>query len=101
MDHAARAIQAVPDDVATAAYDCCSQVAEERWCVLPIVMQAVNVGDGHLRKFFIRHIGQAAEIDPVHFSDRRFSPHAEAAHAAVLTEKVMLLPGVEQILRQL
>ena len=64
------------------------------------VMLAVNVSNWGSRKFFRRHIFQAAQVDTVNSIPIRGVAYAERAHAAVLAEIVLVAHGVEQIFGQ-
>lgn len=64
-------------------------------------MLTVNVRDRDARQIFFRYALQAPQIDPVHLPDGRLGPYTKRTHAAVLAEVVLVLPGVEQVLRQL
>src|SRR5262245_26190771 len=74
---------------------------EERRRFLPPVVQPVNVGNWHLRKFFFRDALEASDVDAVHLSDRCLIANTESANAAVLTKEVLILPRVEEVLGQL
>src|SRR4029450_8950136 len=64
------------------------------------VAATVHVRDRDTREFLVRDIFQASKVHPVHLPDRRFVPNAEGTHAAVPAKVAMILPGVEQVLRQ-
>lgn len=76
-------------------------MGEECGIALPVVVAPVNLSDGNPRKLFVRDIFKAAKVDSVHFADGRFIADTEGAHAAVLTEIVVILLGVEQLLGEL
>lgn len=66
-----------------------------------LVVATVNIRDGDLCQLFVRNVVEAHHVYAVHLADGRFVAHTERAHAAVLAEVVMVLPGVEQILSEL
>lgn len=68
---------------------------------LPTVVAPVNVCDGNPCELFIGDVDEAPDIDAVHLADRSFIANSEAAHATVSADVVMILPGIEQILRQI
>ena len=63
------------------------QMGEERRGFLPPVVQAVDVGDRHLRQFFFGDALQAPHVDAIHFSDWRLVAYTEGTDAAVLAEE--------------
>ena len=80
---------------------CRLQVAREPRRVLPVVVAAVTVVDGRCREFFGRRIFQAADVHADHLADIRAVSQAERAHATGPAEVVLVLHGVEQVLREL
>jgi hypothetical protein len=64
-------------------------------------MKAIDVRDGYCRELSIRYIRQAAYVDSVHLADRRFVSDAKRSHSAVPAEVVLVLPGIEQVPRQI
>lgn len=76
------------------------QMAEKLRCALPPVVATINVCDGNLCQFFVEDIIEAHDVDSVHLADRRFVSNPEASYTTVLAEVVVVLLGVEQILRQ-
>ena len=64
-------------------------------------MLTVNVRDRDARQLFFRYSLEAPQIDPVHLPDGRLGANTKRTDAAVLAEVVLVLPGVEQVLRQL
>jgi hypothetical protein len=71
---------------------------EERGGFLPPVVQSVNIGNWYFGKFFFRDALEAANIDAVHLSDRCLVSDTEGTDATVLTEEVLVLPRIEEIL---
>ena len=73
---------------------------EERRGFLPLVVQPVNVGDWQFGKFFFRDALEAADVDAIHLSDWCLVSDAEGADAAVLTEEMLVLSCVKEVLGQ-
>lgn len=66
----------------------------------PIVL-TVNVRDRDARQLFFRYSLEAPQIDSVQLSDGRLGADTKRTDAAVFAEVVLVLPGVEQVLRQI
>src|SRR4249919_3880730 len=77
------------------------QMREERRGIFPPVVQAVDIGNGHLRQFFFGDALQAPYVDTVHLSNGRLIAHTEGTDAAVLAKEVLVLLRVEEVLRHL
>lgn len=63
-------------------------------------MHPINIGDRNLRQLFLRDAFQTADIDPIHFADRRIVADAKRADAADFAEEVLILFGVKQVFGQ-
>jgi len=60
------------------------------WGAVRSVVYAVHVSDRDARQFFFRHSLQAADIDTVHFPDRRIIAHPKNSYAA-MAAKIMMI----------
>lgn len=54
------------------------------------VVYSIHIGDRNARQFLFRHTFQAADIDAVHFPDRRFIAHSKNPYAA-MAAKIMVI----------
>ena len=75
-------------------------MSEVRWR-RELIVETIDIGDWNLRKRFVRHVVEAAQIYPVHLTHRRIVSHAEGTNTAVLAEIVEVLLRIEQVLRHL
>ena len=76
-------------------------MTEELGRTLPSVVATVDVRDRKLRQVLVRNVIEAHDVDPIHLANRGCVSNPEGSHAAVLAEVVVVLHGVEQVLRQL
>ena len=67
-----------------------SQVRKVFRRMLPPIIHAIDVRDGNLRQHFFRHAFEAADIDAIHLSDRRFVADPERSDPAYLAEEVLV-----------
>ena len=76
-------------------------MTEELWGTLPLVVETINIGDGYSRQLLLGNAFKTHDVDAVHLTDRSFGSNPKGSDPTVLTEVVLILPGVEQVLRQL
>jgi hypothetical protein len=75
-------------------------VGEESGGFVPSVVYTVNVRDWDLGELLFADALQAANVDAVHLSDGRVVSDPERSNTAVLAKEVLVLPCIEEILRQ-
>lgn len=75
-------------------------MTEELWGTLPLVVETINVGDRYSRQLLIANAFKTHDVDAVHLTDRSFGSNPKRSDPAVLTEVVLILRGVEEVLRQ-
>lgn len=76
------------------------QVGEEGGGFVPSVVYTVNVRDGDLGELRFADPLQATNVDAVHLSNGRLVADPERSNTAVLAEEVLVLPCIEEVLRQ-
>src|SRR5689334_3068946 len=74
------------------------EVFAELGRIIPAVLDAIDIHDRDRGELGLADILEAAEIDPVHRSDRRVVADTEPAHAAMPAEEMLVLFRVEAVL---
>src|SRR2546423_543115 len=76
-------------------------MCEKRRSALPAIVATVDVRDRKARQLFLGELFQASDVNAVHLADGGLVADTERAHAAMLAEVVVVLPGVKHVAGQI